>query len=76
MRLWSRQWGEQRAEGRRVVTMGSVQEWRRQGCVQVAATQLPINSCETLQGQLKDLLFSLDEKSLHSVHGSLRLEKV
>lgn len=64
VRLWSRQWGEQRAEGRRVVTMGSVQEWRRQGRVQVAATQLPINSCETLQGQLKELLFPLDEKSL------------
>lgn len=28
LRLCSRQLGEQQAEGKRVVTMGSVQEWR------------------------------------------------
>lgn len=41
-------WGEQQAEGKRVVTMGSVQEWRGQGHIQVAAAPLLINSCETL----------------------------
>lgn len=58
--------GEQRAGGRRVVTMGPVQEWRRQGRVQVAATQLLINSCESPVGEA--LYFSLEEKSLRTVH--------
>lgn len=50
-------WGEQQAEGKRVVTMGSVQEWRGQGHIQVAAAPLLINSCETLWDQWRGLLF-------------------
>lgn len=48
--------------------MGSVQEWSTQGPVQVAATQLLINSCETLQDQWKELLFHW-KKNLFSVNG-------
>lgn len=62
--------GVQRAGERRVVTMGSVQEWRWRGCIQEAATQLLINSCEN---QRKDAFLSLEEKkrkifSLHTIY--------
>lgn len=60
--------GEQRAERRRVVTMGSVQEWRRRGRVQVAATQLLINFCETPPRPVEEAFILLEEKCLPSAN--------